>query len=187
MRDKPYTYLKKALSLFNSFNGQVVVELGSMRSLLTHNIDDFSHDCCYDGHSSIILALESPEFYTVDINPENTAITAKIFEEFKISNRARAIQGDGIEFLKNFDKKIDFLYLDAWDVDHQDTAEKHYEAFKACESKLSHNNIILIDDTDINSATGQKGGKGALLIPYLLEQNYNMLFSGRQTCFYKNL
>jgi hypothetical protein len=186
MRDKPYPYLKKALDLFKEINGNIIVELGSMRETLTHDINSYTGECCYDGHSSIILALECPEFYTVDINPTNAAITEKTFKEFGISDRAHAFNGDGIEFLKNFNKKIDLLYLDAWDVDHHDSPQKHFEAFKAGEDKLSPKHLILIDDTDIHSGSGISGGKGGILTPYLMQHNYSMLFSGRQTCFIKN-
>ena len=94
--------------------------------------------------------------------------------------------------LKKFEKTIDLLYLDAWDVELPEHAEHHLDAFKLAEPKLSKNAIILIDDTDVGFSE-QKGyhndeeslgGKGRLLIPFLLSTgNYEMVFKGRQTCF----
>jgi len=101
--------------------------------------------------------------------------------------------GDGIAFLKEFEGCIDLLYLDAWDVGVPQHAEKHLEAYRAAEHKLNSRNIVLIDDTDIRY-TLEKGyhndeesleGKGAVLIPYLLANNYKILFKGRQTCLIK--
>ena len=37
---------------------------------------------------------------------------------------------DGIWFLNKFDRTIDLLYLDAWDVE-LDFAQKHLEAYRA--------------------------------------------------------
>jgi hypothetical protein len=102
--------------------------------------------------------------------------------------------GDGIKFLKDFDKPIDFLYLDAWDVEYPNHAEMHLEAFKIAENKLNEKSVILIDDTDIgyNPEKGFHndeeclGGKGRLLIPFLQQKdNFKLLFKGRQTCFIK--
>jgi hypothetical protein len=194
-REKPYTYLKRALDLFKKINGKIIVELGSMRVPLTHDINDYTADCCMDGHSSIILALECPEFYTVDLNKDTADLVTTIFKEFGISEHAHAIHGDGIDFLTRFDKKIDMLFLDAWDIDHPDSADNHLKAFKACEDKLSPGHIILIDDTDVfvdasgnaYASDGSNGGKGAILVPYLLSNGYKLLFTGRQTCLSKNI
>jgi hypothetical protein len=70
----------------------------------------------------------------------------------------------------------------------------HLEAFKIAEPKLAKKSVILIDDTDVGYSLEKGfhndeeslGGKGKLLIPYLLEkENYKMIFKGRQTCFLK--
>ena len=79
-----------------------------------------------------------------------------------------------------FDKKIDILYLDGWDKGTPNFAENHLEAYKAAKDKLSNVHLILIDDTDFNTADG---GKDRLLSPYLIENGYSLLFNGRQTLF----
>ena len=87
---------------------------------------------------------------------------------------------DGIEFLKTCPFKIDILFLDGWDKGTPDYAEQHLEAFKSSTDKLSDTHLILIDDTDYLT---EDGGKDKLLSPYLMENNYSMLFNGRQTLF----
>ena len=60
---------------------------------------------------------------------------------------------------------------------------------------MSPRHLILIDDTDgYVDATGNAyesetsmDGKGAVLIPFLLQDGYTLLFTGRQTCLGKNI
>ena len=85
-----------------------------------------------------------------------------------------------LEFLKTCPFKIDILFLDGWDKGTPDYAEQHLEAFKSSTDKLSDTHLILIDDTDYLT---EDGGKDKLLSPYLMENNYSMLFNGRQTLF----
>ena len=68
IRKKPYPFLKAAIEHFKKINGKVIVEVGSMRVVLEHDINDCSHECCMEGHSSALLALNSNEFHTVDID-----------------------------------------------------------------------------------------------------------------------
>ena len=91
-----------------------------------------------------------------------------------------------------FPKKIDLLYLDAWDVTPgEQYAQNHLTAFMVAEPNLNDKHIILIDDTDIawsdthgfsidNKALA---GKGELLVPVLLERGYKLQWEGRQACF----
>lgn len=193
-RDKPYKYLKQALKIFNDYDGHIIVEVGTNRTPLDHHIDECEHDCCMEGHSSLILAPACEEFYSVDINSSSTKLTSEILNTFKLNNKWSITTGDGIEFLKSFNKKIDLLFLDAWDVDHSDTGEKHLEAYLAACDKLSDRHIILIDDTDVGfdpsigffTDSNGMNGKGVLLVPYLLKNGYELIFTGRQTCLTKN-
>ena len=90
---------------------------------------------------------------------------------------------DSIEFLKNFSKKIDFLYLDGWDKGAYEYAERHLEAFLAAQDKLADLHIVSIDDTDFDT---ESAGKDRLLTPHLLENGYIKVLWGRQTVFIKN-
>ena len=101
--------------------------------------------------------------------------------------------GDGIKFLNDFKGTIDLLFLDAWDIGTPNYAQNHLLAFKAAEPKLNKSHIVLIDDTDINwtqekglhNDEESMGGKGAAVIPYLLNKGYEVIFKGRQTCLIK--
>jgi hypothetical protein len=115
-----------------------------------------------------------------------------MIDKFGFKRNTTILNGDGIEFLSNFTEKynktIDLLFLDAWDVGHKGFAQRHLDAYLAAKNSLSEKHIILIDDTDVDCQNGKwvyvdscKGGKGAVLIPYLLKNGYSLRFKGRQT------
>lgn len=193
IRKKPYISINRALEYFNKNDGKVIVEVGSMRKPCLHELDEYEHECCNDGHSSLLLARAAKEFHTVDIEPTHSRLTLKELKRCNLLSHSNVYNGDGIKFLTDFKSKIDLLYLDAWDVGFAGYAEKHMEAFQVAEDKLSEKCVILIDDTDVDY-TPEKGfhndeeslgGKGKLLIPYLLQRGYELLFKGRQTCLIK--
>jgi hypothetical protein len=195
IRKKPYPFLKKALDIFKSINGQIIVEVGTMRVLPEHDINDYSNECCMEGHSSVVFAQNSNEFHTVDIDMPASRATYNFLKKLTLQNNWNVYNGDGIDFLKKFSSRIDLLFLDAWDIGTHQYAEKHLEAYLAAKDKLNDKHIILVDDTDINF-TQEKGlhndeesmgGKGSALIPYLLKDNYKVQFKGRQTCLTKNI
>jgi hypothetical protein len=194
IRSKPYPFIKRALQQLPDSLSSVTVEIGAMRQACNHDLDDFSHECCNDGHSSLLLARASTEFYTVDINRESCELCRDALMKHGLLGKSKVACGDGIDFLSKFHKKITFLYLDAWDVEFPEHAERHLAAFQIAEDKLAEHAVILIDDTDIGYSEEKGfhndneclGGKGRLLIPHLLNKsNFQLLFKGRQTCFLK--
>ena len=83
---------------------------------------------------------------------------------------------DGIWFLNRFEREIDLLYLDAWDViAGSNYAEKHLEAYRAALPHLARTCVVLIDDTDILN-----GGKGRLVIPQMIRDGFDLVTWGRQ-------
>jgi hypothetical protein len=193
IRKRPYTFIKEALSYLTDTNS-VIVEIGSMRKPCNHDLDIFNNECCNDGHSSLLLARAAKEFHTVDIDMGCAKLTRSELKKHNLWSKSNVYCGDGIKFLQDFDKQINFLYLDAWDVEYPNHAEMHLEAFKTAENKLAEKSVILIDDTDIGYSVEKGfhndeeclGGKGRLLIPFLQQKdNFKLLFKGRQTCFIK--
>ena len=175
-RDPPRDYIHKAIALLgDNEKPATIVELGSMRSPLTHPIGE-RRPCCGDGHSTYLFGESGHLVFSVDVNPEATRVASIACAALP---NVSVVTGDGIEFLHGFTGPIDLLYLDAWDVVHDTPyAEKHAEAFEAARNKLAERHLILIDDTDIAS-----GGKGRILIPRLDEIGYEKVFDGRQTLY----
>tara|TARA_R110000765_G_scaffold154464_5_gene257477 strand:+ start:1743 stop:2390 length:648 start_codon:yes stop_codon:yes gene_type:complete len=191
-RDKPAKSLNKALNLFREINGELIVEIGSQRTECSD--EDEEKDCCIDGHSSVLFAEEGVDFFTCDIDAGASKLLQQILISKGLEGNCSIWNADGIEFLQNaeFPKKIDLLYLDAWDVNPgEQYAQNHLKAFLVAEPRLNDKHIILIDDTDIvwsdthgfsidNTALA---GKGELLVPVLLERGYKLQWEGRQACF----
>lgn len=173
-RVKPKEYLEMTIKLFSAIGGKIIVEIGCMRSLLTHPIAEMHPECCNDGHSTYIWCTTGANVISVGIDRKAVSQARKSCKGFK---NCKILRKDGIKFLEKFRGKIDLLYLDAWDVS-PDTpyAENHLLAYLKAKDKLNSTNIISIDDTDIGG-----GGKGRLLIPVLKAEDYQILVQGRQT------
>jgi len=195
-RSKAAPYLKTAIKIAKLLKMSSVVEIGASRYAVTQKCLDYyseennaflSPPCCGDGHSTFFFAESGFNVYSVDID-ENVSTSIKwSFENLNRqipSNLNVFIPKDGIEFLKEFNSKIDLLFLDGWDKGTYLYAEKHLEAFEASKDKLSDIHLILIDDTDFIT---NDGGKDKLLTPHLLNLGYIPLFNGRQTLFINTL
>lgn len=191
-RPRPKITIDKTIEEFRKMEGKVIVEIGSMRMYFNHPLDEINHECCNDGHSSALWARTGAEFYAVDVEPAVVDNTRKIIEERNLGTNATILCQDGLEFLRNFEKKIDLLYLDAWDVDLPNSAERHLEAYFVARPKLNNRHLILIDDTDLywdgkefQHSMGAFSGKGALMVPQAIKDGYELIFSGRQTLLRK--
>lgn len=173
VRGKPLRYMLMTIERFNQF-GSTIVEVGSVWERMPHDIGVFEAECCNGGHSTYFWSLYTDaEVYTVDIS---LACIQIVKMDDRLA-RVHAFLEDGISFLNRFDKKIDLLFLDAWDVlPGIPYAEKHLEAYQAAKYKLSEKCLILIDDTDFFD-----GGKGGHVVPVLLEDGFEIVFDGRQT------
>lgn len=180
IRGKPKEYILHTINLFKKYtDAKVILEIGSIRQIMCHDINEFNPNCCNDGHSTYFWKeYTNANIYTVDIDKKSKNL---IESDPRLVN-VKSFTDDAINFSKTFDKKIDLLFLDAWDVMIDSPyAEKHLEIFNILKDNLSQDCLILIDDTDICS-----GGKGKLLIPYLLENGFKCIFNKRQTLFIRS-
>lgn len=191
-RSKPGPYVKLTIKIAKMLGLKNVVEIGSTRFAVSNKCIEYynkdnepfdSPPCCTDGHCGFFFGEEGFKVNTVDIDTNcETQIRwsynnlgRELPDNIKIN-----IPKDGIEFLNEFEERIDVLFLDGWDVGTLDYGEKHLEAFLAAENKLSDVHLILIDDTDFSISNG---GKDHLLTPFLIDKGYIQLFNGRQTLF----
>lgn len=154
----------KTLELFHQRGGKVVVEIGSIRE--KDNIEG-------DGYSTVCWAMHTEEVWSVDIDFEATKLTLEETAEF---NNVIAVHQDGIEFLNEFDKPIDLLYLDGWDAWLKESKQKHLEAYLAAKHNLHLNSLVLIDDAQ---------RKGVLAIPAMVDEGWQIVFSDDQTLLSK--
>ena len=155
----------------------LIVETGCMRAdhgqlaygddgASTFIFDDFIN--YYDG-----------EVYSVDIKPENVAHAQKM-----VSDKTKVICSDSVKFLWNFpeDKKIDFLYLDSYDVrkDNQHPSQLHHvKELCAVIDKLDEGSIVCIDDHDA-FFTGGQIGKGTYVKDFMENIGAECIHEGYQ-------
>ena len=90
------------------------------------------------------------EVNSVDLD-ENSVLEANKLT----SDKTTVYHSDSVEFLTNFYKPIDLLYLDSYNMDWNNpnpSAEHHLKEFEAIKTNLHKNTIVIIDDTpkDIN-------------------------------------
>lgn len=197
IRNFPAPWMRKTNEILKLMGAKVVVEIGSTRYAITPKCIDYYNDsyklrpcdapsCCQDGHSTYFWADGGYETYTVDIDQNCKQNLINQYEGHLCvsipGNLKIKIPQDGIEFLKNFDKQIDFLFLDGWNTGEPRFAEFHLEAFQAAQDKLARIHLISVDDCDFKTFDG---GKDHLLGPYLLENGYVKVLWGRQNVFLK--
>jgi len=105
--DSRYLTFKKALEILFRNQGKIICETGTQRQE-----DDWGA-----GMSTTIFgkycSLNGAKIYTVDNNARNMFTSKALTEEFK--DNIEYVLSDSVEFLGNFDRKIDLLYLDSFD------------------------------------------------------------------------
>ena len=123
-----------------------------------------------DGMSTIMFAEYAKYFngmlYTCDISDKNMKNAKNFTKEF--SKNIKYFVDDSVNFLKNFNNKIDLLYLDSLDGHNPGAASLHQlNEIKSAMDKLSNESLILLDD---------KGTKTNLSIDYLEKQSFYILY-----------
>ncbi len=83
--------------------------------------------------------------FSVDISPNAVDTTRGL-----VSNKVFAVHGNSLHFLTQFNQPIDLLYLDSFDLDHDDPAPAAAHClfeFVAASRNLHTGSIVAIDDT----------------------------------------
>jgi len=166
---------------FNSFEfalnealkrkSKVLVETGVARG--KQKLFFFSRINWKDGMSTLIFSeyadYVNGHLYACDINEKNIKNAKNFTKKFK--NNVTFFTSDSILFLKNFTKKIDFLFLDSLDGQDPNTAEHQLEEIKSAIQKLHKNSLVLLDDN---------GLKTELSIKYMLNNGFKIINETKQ-------
>ena len=170
--DKRYPSFLLALELLKQNHSKTIVETGTSR----YGDKGFVGD----GGSTIIFGdwarQNDAVFYSVDIDP-NAVQMAKNYTS-GYGNSVQIYCDDSINFLASFPDPIDFLYLDSFDFELNNpgpSQEHHLKEIIAVYPKLHSNSIIMIDDCGL-----LHGGKGKLVLEYLDERGWKILYQGYQ-------
>ena len=156
----------------------LVVETGTMRAdhgqlafgddgASTYILDDFIN--YYDG-----------EFYSVDINQNNVNHAKSM-----VSGRTKVVCSDSVKFLWSLpkEKKIDFLYLDSYDIlrhDPHPSQLHHVKEMCAAIDKLKKGSIVCIDDHDAFFTGDGKIAKGTYVKEFMDAIDAECIYEGYQ-------
>lgn len=132
-------------------------------------------------------------FITVDMDPRNSQMAARLFSELNAPFEAVTMKGE--EFLREHKGRMDFVFLDAYDFDHgkhsewrqsryerflgarideQQCHRMHAECAESVKDKLSADGVVCIDDTWLDQ-DGRWTAKGTLAMPFLMENGFSVV------------
>lgn len=171
-QDKRYTTFKCALELIQQRQAKILVETGTARNGVSN--------CHGDGCSTVIFghfaAANQCKLYSVDIDARSLQCAKSAIKSY-VKN-VEFIHNDSVAFLRDFPYTIDFLYLDSYDFELNNptpSQQHHLKEIIAAYPHLTRDSIVMIDDCDL-----PYGGKGKLVIQYLLERGWKICAQGYQ-------
>ena len=174
-RSTPASSLEKTAGIFNQIRGETIIEVGSgLQGEL-------------NGNSILVWAQKTTAKRIIAIDTEQEIIDQVINATSQYPN-VETVVGDGIEYLQQFESKIELLYLDFWsdEIEHgfpgTGRAEAHRKAYNAARDKLNRRSMILIDDTDHIDPWKQ-----TYIVTDARKDGFAVLYVGRQTLLARNL
>lgn len=144
--------------------------------------------CSAHGTKSTLLWDKFVNIYggkviSVDLNKKAVDLTNK-----QTSEKTIVYHSNSLKFLPSLSEKIDFLYLDSYDVNFLNplpSAKHHLKEFNCIKNLLHKDSIILIDDTPI-CCEWLDNGKNNILYNKL-KNNFNKNMSGKGSLINKEL
>ncbi len=167
-----------------SDSAQTCIEIGTTREAL-------AGQCSTEKLAQTCLQIGA-HFYTVDMDIDNTTGAKQLLAS--IAPAFAAVCSKGEDFLADFDGTIDYLYLDAFDVDHGRHSERrkeryreflgeeltnsacwkmHLDCVKNCMGKFTPGAVVVFDDTSWKDSEWH--GKGKHAIPFMLEAGFSVI------------
>lgn len=154
-----------------------IVETGTLRAI----------DAWKDGQSARLFT-EFVDAYggdvrSVDLDADACATARKLLP----SNNFSVTCSDSVIWLESLTdlEQVDLFYLDSWDVKWRDdtpSARHHLREFQIIEPYLRAGSIVAIDDNS-RRLTGQRTGKGRMIVEYLDNKNIKPIFDGYQIIY----
>ena len=169
------------LDWLEKHDGRVLVETGVARMGLLHSKSDGASTIVFGAWAKQQGADKSVRLHSVDINQQNVDTCQETVSVEGLDDYITLNVSDSVAYLQAFEPTIDLLYLDSYDYDKRDpevikaSQEHHLNEVKAAESNLHDKSVILIDDCNLPG-----GGKGRLVIDYLLERGWQVVMSKYQ-------
>lgn len=123
------------------------------------------------------------EVLSVDLNKRAVNKTNN-----QTSNKTKVTHSNSLHYLPTITDKIDFLYLDSYDVDFFNplpSAEHHLKEFNCVKHLLHKDSIVLIDDTPVSPEWLDKGKNSPIY--NTLKPKFNKDMSGKGSLVSKEL
>jgi hypothetical protein len=113
---------------------------------------------------------------SLDNTPDHCAFARQMVQEMScVTVECR----DSLEGLATLGKPVDVLLLDSWDTDVSGFAEHALKEIQMALPWLHSQSLVLFDDTVYQKR--HFTGKGELAVPWLLDNGWEVLYSGYQT------
>lgn len=174
---------RATIKLLEERKAKTLVETGVAREGLKYTKSD--------GASTLVLGIWAKQnnafLHSVDIDPTAIEIAQKEVDHLSLQKHVQLHVQDSVEFLKTFEEKVDFLYLDSYDYSRKDitvqraSQEHHFKEYQAIEPRLHEKTIVLIDDCRLPG-----GGKGKLVIEYMQKKGWKILMNKYQVLLVKD-
>jgi predicted O-methyltransferase YrrM len=169
--DKRYHTMKEAMSLMQERHAKIIVETGTARK---GNLN-----CKGDGCSTLVFGEWVEELgaylFSVDIDPRAILAAQQHVKQYQ---HVALVCSDSISFLAHFGQPIDLLYLDSYDYEERNPLPSqmhHLKEIMAAYPWLTSHSVVMIDDCQLPN-----GGKGKLVIDFLLQKGWRILKEGYQ-------
>ena len=162
-RHLPNESLRIAAGLFNTIEGETIVEIGTG----IHGDDS--------GNSVLVWANNTNATNIIAVDPCPDRI-AEVDHHTREHSQVKSVLMYGVDYLVEHQSGIDLLYLDFWADSPMGRAEAYRECYLAVKDKMTDNSMILIDDTDHIHPW-----KHTFIVPLAQDDGYQILYEGRQT------
>jgi len=152
-------------------NHKLLLETGVARGKIKFIF--FSQINWKDGMSTMIFSDYAKhvdgQLFSCDINSKNI----KNAKKFTKNNHKfiTFVQDDSLNFLSNFTKKIDFLYLDSLDGQLEDAPIHQLNEIKLAIKNLTRNSLVLLDD---------KGSKTNFSLEFMINNDFKIINETRE-------
>jgi len=162
-----FPFFKKAIEIAINRKLKIIVETGTSRG--KQKFFFFTRMNWKDGMSTLMFAdfahQIKGELHSCDISQKNIDNARNFTKQF--NQNTFFYTNDSVDFLKNFNKEIDFLYLDSFDGHDVELASQHQlKEAKESINKLSKNCLILLDD---------KGAKTIYSLDFFIKNNLSII------------
>lgn len=153
----------ETMRYMKSIDAKVMVEIGGCRSMGGQQ---------GDGHSTVAWGEYQKEYdleiHTVDIDAAAQACCRELTKSYDMNYH----NTDAEAFVKSFDKKIDFFYLDGV------PPEFRFTLIREILAKMADKSLILFDDIEGQPPLfGDELMLGAFAIPYMMINGYSLIFA----------